>query len=80
MLLLILARTKTSNISYDRSVVNMRAMGRCLPIWIFDVRTVGLISCALICNGRRGRILFERPWRDLTKKRGAVYTALDCKP
>jgi len=49
-------------------------------MWMFDVKTVGIISSACICNGRQGRLLFERPWRDSTKKGGAVLTALDSKP
>jgi len=58
----------------------VRALGRHHPLWMFDVKTVGIISSACICDGRRGRLLFERPWRDLTKKGGAVLTALDSKP
>jgi hypothetical protein len=79
-LLLILTIRKTSNISYDRRRDRVRALGRHHPIWMFDVKTVGIISSACICNGRRGRLLFERPWRDSTKKGGAVLTALDSKP
>jgi hypothetical protein len=58
----------------------VRAVGWPHPIWMFDVKTVGIISSACICNGRRGRFLFERTWRDSTKKGGAVLTALDTKP
>jgi len=50
------------------------------PISMFDVKKVGTIACACICNGRGGRLLFERPWRVSTKKGGAVWTALDSKP
>ena len=46
---------------------------------MFDVENVGIISSACICNGRQGRLLFERPGRDLKKQGGAVYTALDSK-
>jgi len=79
-LLLILTIRKTSNISYDRRHDRVRALGRHHPIWMFDVKTVGIISSACICNGRRSRLLFEGPWRDWTKKGGAVLTALDSKP
>ena len=58
----------------------MRALGRHHPIWMFDVMTVGINSSACICNGRRGRLLFGRPWGDLTKTGDAVLTALDSKP
>jgi len=47
---------------------------------MFDVKKVGIMSSACICNGRRGRLLFERPWRDSTKKGGALETALASKP
>ena len=80
MLLLILTISKTSNISYDRRRDRVRAWGRHHPIWMFDVNTVGIISSACICNGRQGRLLFERPCRDSTKKGGAVLTALDSQP
>jgi len=46
---------------------------------MFDVENVGIISPACICNGRQGRLLFERPGTDSTKQGGAVYTALDSK-
>ena len=47
-------------------------MGRNIPLYMFDVKKIGIISSACICNGRRGRLLFERPWTDSTKKGGAV--------
>jgi hypothetical protein len=50
------------------------------PIQIFDVKKVGPVDCACICNGRRGRLLFQRPWRVSTRKGGAEWTALDSKP
>ena len=46
---------------------------------MFHVENVGIISSACICNGRRGRLLFERPGRDSKKQGGPVYTALDSK-
>jgi len=78
--LLILMIRKTLNISYDRRHDRVSALGRHHPIWMFDVKTVGIISFACLCNGRRGRLLLERPWRDSTKKGGVVLTALDSKP
>ena len=78
-LLLILTISKTSNISYDRRGDRVRALGRHHLIWIFDVKTVGIISSASICNGRPGRLLFERPGRDLIKPGVAVYIVLDSK-
>jgi len=47
---------------------------------MFHIKKVGMISSACICNSRRGRLLFEWPWRDSTKMWGAMYTALDSKP
>jgi len=44
--LLILTISKTSNISYDRSRVTVRASGRHSPIVIFQVKNVGIIACA----------------------------------
>jgi hypothetical protein len=76
---LILTISKASNISYDRRRDRVRALERHHPILMFDVKTVGTISSACICNGRPGRLLFERPWRDLTKKGGAVLTMLYSK-
>jgi len=46
---------------------------------MFDIENVGIIFSACICNGTRGRLLFERPGRNLKKQGGAVYTALDYK-
>jgi hypothetical protein len=46
---------------------------------MFDFENVGIISSACICNGKRGRFLFERPGRDSKKQGGAGYTALDSK-
>jgi hypothetical protein len=79
-LVLILTIRKTSNISYNQRRDRVWASGMHHPIWMFEVKTVGTISSAWICNGRRGRLLFERPWRDSTKTGGAVLTALDSKP
>jgi len=79
MLLLIPTIRKTSNISYHRRHDRVRALGRHHWIWMFDVKTAGIISSAYICNGRRGRLLFERHWRDSTKEGGVVLTALDSK-
>jgi hypothetical protein len=47
---------------------------------MFDVKKVGIMSSAFICNGRQGRQLFERPWRDSTKKGGPGVTVLASKP
>jgi hypothetical protein len=58
----------------------VRALGRYGPMWMFDVKTVGIIISACRCNSRGGRLLFEQPRRDSTKKGGAVLTALDYKP
>ena len=79
-LLLILIISKTSNISYGQRRHGVRALGRHHPIWMFDVKTLGIISSACICNGRQGRLLFERPWSDSTRKGGAVYPVLEPKP
>jgi len=76
-LLLILT---TSNISYDQRRDRVRALGRHHPIWMLDLKNVGILSSACICNGRWGRLLSEWPWTDSTKKGGAVWTALDSKP
>jgi len=62
-LLLILTISKTSNISYDRSRVKVRTMGRHSPILMFHLKNVGIIACACIFNTRKGRLLFERPGR-----------------
>jgi len=35
---------------------------------MFHVKSVGIIPSACICNGRRGRLLFEPPWRDSTSR------------
>jgi hypothetical protein len=51
-LLLILTIRNTSNISYDRRLDRVRALGRHIPIWMFDVKTAGIISSACICTGR----------------------------
>jgi len=72
MLLLIRTISKTSDISYDRSLVKVWALGKHSQILMFHVKNVGMIACACICNGRRGRLLFERPGRVLTKKGGSV--------
>ena len=77
---LILTIIKTSNISYDWTRVRVKALGSHYPIWMFDVKTVGILSTACICNGRRGRLRFERRWRDSTKTGVAVLTELDSKP
>ena len=71
-LMLILMIGNNSNLSYDRSRVRVRALARHIPIYMFDVQKVGIISSACIWNGRWGRHLFEWPWTDSTKKGGAV--------
>jgi len=65
--LLILTISNTLNISCDRSHVRVRALGRHIPIYIFNIKKIGIISSASICNSRRGRLLFERPWTDSQK-------------
>jgi len=55
----------------------VRAVGRNIPISMFDVKKVGIISSACICNGRGGRLLYEQLCADSTKNGGAVWTALD---
>jgi len=69
---MILTIRKTSNILSDRKPDRVRALGRHHPIWMFDVMTEGIISSAFLCNGRQGRLLFERPWRNWTTKVDAV--------
>jgi len=71
-LLLILTISKTSNISCDQRRDRVRAFGRQHPIWMFHVETVGIISSPCICNSRRGRLLFEWPWRDSTYNGGTM--------
>jgi len=56
-LVLILTITKTSNSSYDWSRLRVKTLGRHYPTWMFDVKTVGIMSSASICNGRWGRLL-----------------------
>jgi len=46
---------------------------------MFQVKNVGIIACACILNGRRGRLLFQLPGRVSTKKGVAVKTALDSR-
>jgi hypothetical protein len=46
---------------------------------MFDVENVGIMSSACICNGRRGRLLFQQPGRDSKELGGAIYTELDSK-
>jgi len=69
---LILTISKTSNSSYDWRLDRVRGLGMHHLIWMLDGKTVGIIFSACICNGRRGRLLFERPWKHSTKKEGAV--------
>jgi len=67
------------NISYDQSRVRVMALGRHCPIQMFDVKNVGMISSACVCNGRWGRLLFERPGRNSKKKEGTLYLVVDAK-
>jgi len=69
---LIQTNSKISNVFYDRCRVRVRALGRHSLIWMFNVKNIGNISCAYICNGRWGKLLFDRPGRDSTNKEGAV--------
>ena len=57
----------------------MRASERHSAIWMFNVKNVGTIPSGCIINGRWGRLLVERPGRDLQKEGGAVHTKLDSK-
>jgi len=77
MLVLILTICETSNISYDWTRDLVSAVGRHHPIWMLDHKTERITSSAFICNGRRGRLLFERTGRNFTNKGDAVLTALD---
>jgi hypothetical protein len=77
--LLILRMTNTANSSYSRGRNRVGAAGRNSAIVMLDVETIGIISSACICDGRPGRLLFERIWRDSTKKGGEVQTTLDSK-
>jgi hypothetical protein len=72
--------SKTLNLSYYQSCVRVRALGRHSPILMFNFRNVRIIACPCICNSWRDRLLFERPGRVSTRKRGAVKTELDFKP
>jgi hypothetical protein len=56
------------------------ALGMHIPISMIDIKKVGIISSACICNGRKGILQFEQAWTDSTTKGGAVETALDSKP
>jgi hypothetical protein len=47
---------------------------------MFDVKKVEIITCAYVCNGRPGILLFEPPWRVSTIKGGAVWNVVDTKP
>jgi hypothetical protein len=42
----------------------VRALGRDSPILMFHVENVAIISSGCLCNGSRGRFLFERPGKD----------------
>jgi hypothetical protein len=77
--LLFLTISKTSNIWYNWRDDSVRALARPHPIWMFYIKTVGIISSLCLCNGRRGRLLFEQRWWDSTKKGGTGLTALDAQ-
>jgi len=79
-LLLILTSGNTSNISYDRSRVKVRALESQSPILMFHVKNVGIIPCACIFNGRGGRLQLGRPGRVSTKKGCALSIGIDSKP
>jgi len=64
------------NDSFGRSIARFRALGRHRPIPMFNLEDLGIISPACICNGRRGRLLSERPGRYSKTQGGEVYTAL----
>ena len=57
----------TSNILYDLGDIGVRALGKHSQIWLFDIRIVAIISTSWLCNGRQGRLLLERPGKDLKK-------------
>jgi hypothetical protein len=80
MLWLSLMISKTFNILYDRRCDRVRALGSHHPIWWFDTNSVGIISSAGICKGRRGRLLCPRPLSDSTVKKGVVMPAIDSEP
>jgi hypothetical protein len=46
---------------------------------MFDVQNVGILSSGCICNGKRGRLLFELPGKDSKKQAGSMDTALESK-
>jgi hypothetical protein len=69
---LILMISMPLNISYNQTRDSVRDLARHYLILMFNVKTAGMIIPACICNGRRGRLLFERHWRDSTKNGGAV--------
>jgi len=60
------------NISYRRSRARVRTFGRQMPISMYNINNVGIISSARICNGRLGRLQFDQPGRDLKQKGGAL--------
>jgi len=60
--------TKTSNIAYASSCVMVRAVGRHSSISMIDLMDVEIISSASECNGRRVRLLYKRPGRELTNR------------
>jgi hypothetical protein len=50
----------------------VRALGRHIPILMYDVKKVRIISSGCIFNDTQGRLLIERPRRHSTKKGGTV--------
>jgi len=49
---------------YEQSRGRVRSMGRHCPIYMFDIKYLGVITCPGICNGRRARIWSDWPGRD----------------
>ena len=67
-LLLILKIIKSSDMHYHRSHVLATAFGMHCAILMCYLIHIGDIFSACVCNGRRGRLLFERTGRD------SIYT------
>jgi len=63
--------------SYKPSHGRVRSMGRHSPIYMVDIKCLGIITCPGICNGRQGRIFSDRPGRDSKYQGCPVYAVLD---
>jgi hypothetical protein len=71
-LLLIVIISKVSNISHNRQSVRVKVLVRHNLIWMFKIRNIGIRSSASMCNSSRGRLLYARPWTDLSNRGAAV--------